>query len=196
MSTPPRKRATRNDALRLAKRVYLQGGRVDINQIAQELGVNRVTVHRWVGTRDALLLEIVWPLSEATLKGVWAEIADTSGPRVPRLMMMYLQAQLTHAGAKRFMLEENERAMKLFTHSSYGHQPRLIAEVRTYLERDLKEGRIVSSLTIDELAYATVRVVESYAYLPSITGDEPDPEGAYRVLKVLLGARPEGGSLD
>lgn len=186
MSTALRKRATRDDALRLARHTYLQGGRVDIKQLAAELGVNRVTLHRWVGTRDALLLEVVWPLSEATLEGVWAEIEDTPGPRVPRLMTMYLRAQLTHPGAKRFLLEENERAMKLFTHSSYGHQPRLMAEVRRYLARDVEEGRIVSPLSVDELTYATVRLVESYAYLPTITGDDPDPDGAFRVLEVLL----------
>jgi AcrR family transcriptional regulator len=187
MSTTSRERATREDALRLAKRTYLKGERVDINQLAQGLGVNRVTLQRWVGTRDALLLEVVWPLSEATLRGAWAEIVDTPGPRVPRLMATYLRVQLAHPGARRFLVEENERAMKLFTNSSYGHQPRLIAEVRSYLEQDVREGRTVSPLSLDELAYATVRIAESYTYLPSITGEDPDPEGSLRVLEVFLG---------
>ena len=51
-------RVGRADALALAKRKYLAGDRLDIGQLAQELGVNRVTLHRWVGTRDALIVEV------------------------------------------------------------------------------------------------------------------------------------------
>lgn len=170
----------------MASRQYLAGERIDIMQLAQKLGVNRVTLHRWVGTRDALLAEVVWPLTEATLEAEWAKLESSPGPRVARLVGAHLRATLAQPGARRFLDEENERAMKIFTHASFGYQPRLVAAIRRYLELDAESGRMTPSLTLDELAYATVRIAESYAYLPTITGQEPDAEGAERVLEVFL----------
>jgi hypothetical protein len=36
------------------------------------------------------------------------------------------------------------------------------------------------------LAYAVLRIVESYIYLPVITGQDTDPDLAHRVLTLLL----------
>jgi hypothetical protein len=56
------------DALRLARRRFLRGQRVDMGAIALELGVNRVTLYRWVGSRERLLVEVVWSLADTTLQ--------------------------------------------------------------------------------------------------------------------------------
>ena len=180
----------RRDAVRLAKRMYLAGERVEMNQLAAELSVNRVTLNRWVGKRDDLLLEVVWQLTESLLDELWAEGEDFPGARVPRLVGGLLRAQLSQRGARRFLLEENERAMRLFTHARYGHQPKLVARVRGYLEQDVRSGRTSVPLSLDDLAVATVRIAESYAYLPTTTGQDPDPDGAQRVLEAFLGVRP------
>ena len=48
------------DALRLARRKFLAAQRIDMTALASELGVNRVTLYRWVGSRDALMVEVLW----------------------------------------------------------------------------------------------------------------------------------------
>ncbi len=68
MSTRP----TATDAFRLARRRWLAGERVDMSAMAGELDVNRVTLYRWIGSREALLVEIVWGLAERTLADVSA----------------------------------------------------------------------------------------------------------------------------
>lgn len=180
-------RASREDALRLARRTFLAGERIDIRQLAAELGVNRVTMQRWVGTRDELIVEIVWPLTQATLEQEWAHVEALPGLRLPRLVSGYLRANLFQGPAQRFLVEENERAMRIFTMASYNYQPRLVAAVRGFLEQEVGSGRMTSRLSLDELAYITVRIAESFAYLPTITGGDPDPDGAERVLDVFLG---------
>lgn len=179
-------RARREDAFRLARRKYLSGERIDIGRLAKELGVNRVTLYRWVGSKDDLLIETVWRLTELTLRQEWERLADEPGPRVPGLLGGYLRATLAQPGARRITLEQNERMMRLMTLASHGYQPRLIAEVRTYLSMDVDSGRITSDLSLDDLAYASVRIAESYHYLPTIAGQPPDPDGAERVLASLL----------
>src|SRR5919198_1081369 len=55
------------DALRLARRKFLAAQRIDMTGLAAELGVNRVTLYRWVGSRDALMVEVLWSLAASTL---------------------------------------------------------------------------------------------------------------------------------
>src|SRR3954468_17932201 len=52
-------------AQRLARRRFLAPERLDMSALAQELGVNRVTLYRWVGSRDKLLAEVAWALARA-----------------------------------------------------------------------------------------------------------------------------------
>jgi hypothetical protein len=95
---------------------------------------------------------------------------------------------MTQPGGRRWSLEENTRAMRLMTLAEHGYQPRLVAAVRDYVSQDVAEGRIRSPLPLDDLAFASVRITESYYYLPTIAGRPPDPDGAERVLAALLRA--------
>ena len=52
------------DALAAARRKFLHLERVDMNELANDLGVGRATLYRWVRSRDALLGEVLWSLSE------------------------------------------------------------------------------------------------------------------------------------
>ena len=72
-------RPTAEDAFRLARRRFLAAERVDMTAMAEELGVNRVTLYRWVGSREQLLVEVVWSLASVTLERI-----DAQGARARR----------------------------------------------------------------------------------------------------------------
>ena len=55
-------------AFRLARRAFLAGERIDMQRLAAELGVNRVTLYRWVGNRGRLLGEVAWELADALIR--------------------------------------------------------------------------------------------------------------------------------
>src|ERR687897_998933 len=61
------RRPTPLDAFRLARRKFLAAERIDMSALAEELEVNRVTLYRWVGSREQLLVEVVWSLGSRTL---------------------------------------------------------------------------------------------------------------------------------
>jgi AcrR family transcriptional regulator len=155
-------RPTASDATRLARRRWLDGQRVDMSAMATELDVNRVTLYRWLGSREALLVDIVWALAERTL----AEVDAAIGGR----------------GAERVVAEEGELAMRLLTRSDRGFQPRLIGWVDALLERE----RVELDADRREVAYVIVRVIESYTYLDLILGERPDARRAEPILRLLL----------
>ncbi|UWP79882.1 QsdR family transcriptional regulator [Dactylosporangium fulvum] len=180
------RRPTALDAFRLARADFLAGRRLDIQALAQRLGVNRVTLHRWVGTREQLLVEVIWSLTEQTLEEEWVRLRSRPGPRVPELVGRFLHACWSQPGARRHLEQDNDMMMRLLTLTTHGFQPRLIALLRGKLADDIATGRITTPLPLDELAYATLRIAESFHYRPTITGEPADPDGATRVLGALL----------
>jgi AcrR family transcriptional regulator len=72
--------ATREQVLDAALYRYLRGRRVDIQAIAAELGLGRATVHRWFGTREALIGEVVVRASAPVLDEARAKAGGTGGP--------------------------------------------------------------------------------------------------------------------
>jgi AcrR family transcriptional regulator len=182
----PAPRPTSQDAFRLARRWLLDGRRLDMQSVAAELGVNRVTLYRWVGSREQLIVEILWSLTDRTIKDLWADLSSTTGPRVPEALQRWVGATLDQPGVRRFLHGESEFAMRLLTLRSGGFQPRLLALIRELIGEDVDDGRVATPLPLDELAYTVVRICESYLYLPAITGEDPDPDVLGRVLAVLV----------
>jgi AcrR family transcriptional regulator len=187
-------RPTALEAFALARRTFQAGQRLDMRALAAELGVNRATLYRWVGSRELLLCEVIWSLTRRTLeRGLdrARETADESpggGSRLAVLLTGFVRDTLAHPGMRRFLEEEGEFALRLLTLASGGFQQRLIALVHDRIAEDTGTGRLSSPVPVDDLAYTVVRVVESYVYLKVITGEEPDSDRAGRVLHALLPA--------
>ncbi len=69
-SPPPARRASARSArvVALAARWIQDGRRLDMQGLADELGVSRVTLFRRVGSREALLSQALWLLTQRTLE--------------------------------------------------------------------------------------------------------------------------------
>lgn len=200
-------RPTALDAFALARRTFQAGHRLDMQRLAAELGVNRATLYRWVGSRELLLCEVIWSLTRRTFeRGLdrAGEDSDESsavgapgaGSRLAVLLSNFVRDTLVHPGMRRFLEEEGEFALRLLTLASGGFQQRLIALVHGLIVEDTGAGRLNSPVPVDDLAYTVVRVIESYVYLKVITGEEPDGDRAGRVLHALLPAPAGPGIRD
>lgn len=183
------------DALAAARHWFNQGRKLDIQALAAELGVSRVTLHRWVGTREQLLVEVLWVSSERALtrlrEQVRAEEPGQSGQpgqhsHTAEVLARWVREVLAHPGHRQLASEEGEMFVRLLTHDASVFQRRLIELVRELLVEDIAAGRVTIELAPLELAYTVVRIVESFVHTPAITGCAPDPDGNARVLRALL----------
>ena len=180
-------RPTVATAFRTACTWFLEGRRIDISALADDVGVSRVTMHRWVGTRDELLTEVMWHLTSRTFDHLQADIdAEGISPRTPDLLGRYIEAVARTTGVQRLQREEPEAFVRLCTTSASTFQQRIVARVRDLLAADRAAGHITVDLELDDLAFATVRLLEGYAHAPSLTGKATDPELAIRVLRAFL----------
>ena len=157
-----------------------------MSALAAELGVNRVTLYRWVGSRNKLLVEVVWSVGERTLQKVDAGVKERGAERVVQVVTRFLDAVITSAGMKRWLAEEGELAMRLLTRHDTGFQPRLIDWTHRLLVEESDAGRLSLPADLHEVAYVIVRLIESYTYLDLITGEHPDAQRAEPILRLLL----------
>jgi len=175
-------------ALRLARRKFLAPERIDMSALAQELGVNRVTLYRWVGSRDKLLVEVVWSLAAQALDFTKSQTNAHGAERIVEIVTRFLRLVIDNAGMQRWLSEEGEHAMRLLTRHDAGFQPRLIQAIERLLEEEADAGKLALPVDLEELAYVIVRVIESYTYLDLITGEAPDAGRAEPILRMLLRA--------
>jgi len=182
----PAARPTALDAFLLARRTFLAGERVDMSALAAQLGVNRVTLYRWVGSREKLLVEVIWSLASQTLKNEIRRTRKTGSDRIVTIVGRFVDATLSNPGFSRFLADEGELAMRLLTRRDMDFQPRLIEAVEKLLGEEAKAKRIDLSADLHDVAYTMVRIVESYIYLDLITGEEPDARRAQAMFRLLL----------
>ena len=175
------------DAFRVARRWFTAGRRIEMQELAAELGVNRATLFRWVGGRDDLLAEILWSLAEPALA---AAVEATEGSGAQRITGVIGRFATTIDQAdflRQFLRREPERALRILTTRAGTVQERLVEAIDSLLNDEVSQGHLHSPLPRRDLAYLIVRIVESFLYAEFITGDEPDIAMAELAVGALLG---------
>jgi len=174
------------DAFKLARRTFLKGERVEMQALAAALETSRVTLHRWVGSRDLLLGEVTWSLADAALRHARAETRDTGGPGVAETIERFLDLILAAPYIHAFVDREREIALRILTTQSSPCQARLVQAVEDILAEEAGQGRIDPPLALPDLAYVVVRLAESFCWTDLIAGSDPDPRKARQAIAALL----------
>ena len=76
--------ASRADVLTAAMYRFLRGRRIDVREIAAELGLGRTTIYRWFGSREGLIGEVLADAGEPLLNEARAEAEGQRWARAPR----------------------------------------------------------------------------------------------------------------
>lgn len=178
------------EVLREARRRFLQGRRLDMRELAADLGISRATLYRWVGDRERLLGEILWSLCERGLTEARGHAdADRTARGVEwvvRLCSRFMEITAGFEPIRRFVEAEPDAALRVLT-SRYGvQQRRLIEALRSILEEKAGAGELALRVDAGDLAYVIVRVSESFIWRELITGEEPDLAKAAAVVRILL----------
>ena len=174
------------DALVAARRKFLHHERVDMNELAGELGVGRATLYRWVGSRDELLGEVLWSLS---VQGLAMAREKAKGTGVEWFLSIYAafgDVIVESTAVRHFAETEPECALRVMTTQVSPQQRRIIDYYRDLLieARDTKGLKL--RLDPETLSFVLVRVAESFLWTDLITGEEPDLTKSYEVARIIL----------
>lgn len=166
---------------------FLERRRLDMRALAGELGISRATLYRRVGGRDHLLGEVVWYLTRRSLARAYEGTEGLKGEeRIVTVVERFMRDVNSSPPLARLLEAEPEAALRILT-SKHGPIQRGIIEI---LERlmDLEESRGNLRLGIDHatMAYAIVRLGESFLYADVIADNDPDVDQAIAVIGRLL----------
>jgi AcrR family transcriptional regulator len=156
-TSPPRAAG----AVQLARRRILDGRPVRMQELAAELEVSRVTLHRWVGSREALLGEALWSLAAGNLAAAKRATRQTGGARIADMMARFMTAVQAEPGMRAFLEREPELALKILTTNAAPVQSRSVAAVEDLLADAEARAEIEPPMPIPDLAYVIVRITES-----------------------------------
>ena len=157
-----------------------------MSALASQLGVNRVTLYRWVGSREQLLVEVVWSLGAQTLANVDRAVRAKGTERIVQVITRFLEEVISSQGLGRWVAEEGELAARLLTRHDTDFQPRLVAAIEELLREESDAGRLDLPVSLHEAAVVIVRLIESCTYLDFITGEQPVARWAEPILRLLL----------
>jgi AcrR family transcriptional regulator len=169
-----------------ARQIFLAGERIDMGDLAAELGVDRTSLFRWVGNRDALLSEVLWSLAVPTLNHLDDAVAGGGASRITEILTGFVDALITAEYFRTFLRREPARALRLLTTKDSEMQRRFLAAVESLVRSETDAGRLALPLPSRDVASLLVRVVESFSYADIITGEAPSAARARAAFEFLL----------
>jgi len=171
----------------LATERFLAGGRVDMQGVARELGLARATMHRWFGTREVLLGEVLADMAERRLELIRREVPAEGALGLLDVFERFNRDLAATKGLGIWLAQEQERALRILTSSGGNVQPRVVAVVQRMIEEEIQAERLTPTIAAETLAYAIVRLAESFLYNDARFGIRGDIERLREVEAALLG---------
>lgn len=157
--------------------------------IALGLGLGRVTVHRWFGSRERLLGEVLAAELIAVLRSPGTHAGRRGAERIADRLDHVNRALAAHEGLRSFLEHEPSFALRLVTASDGPVQPLVVGLLRDLIEREMRECGWVPPVAPATLAYALVRLSEAFLYNDATIGMRGDVDQLREVEAALLGLR-------
>jgi len=188
---PAARRADKRSAriVAAAARWIQDGRRLDMQGLADELGMSRVTLFRRIGSREALLGKALWMLTQCTLETAAArwEAERPEGELHTPGTGRYINAIVSEStGLRRLLEDEPALAIRVLTDPHGQVQTGVVAFVEDLLRRDIAEFGLVTIIEPDALSYALVRLGESFLYADVLAARKPDVETVNRLQQALV----------
>lgn len=194
MSPSPLEAPLRSRAATLAAQRVGQGRRLEMQALADELGVSRATLFRNAGTREDLLGDALWRVTERTLNLAerrWEAERPEGALHTPGTGR-HINALVSGSTAlHRLLDDEPALTIRVLTDPRGQVQTGVVAFIEALLRRDMDELGFRPIIEPGALAYALVRLGESFLYADVLAARAPDVATANRLQQALVeGVRP------
>jgi len=172
---------------------YLRGRRVDVQAIAGELGLGRATIYRWFGSREELIGEVLFLAAEPLLADARAGATGSGGAVLLDTFDRFNRSLADAPALLRFVEAERDAALRIITSGGGTLQPRIVRAIQEVIDEEVRAGAYDPPVDTSTLAYAIVRLAESFLFNDAVAGMRGDVDRLREVEAALLGV-PVGGA--
>jgi AcrR family transcriptional regulator len=170
----------------LALRRFLAGERLSPERLAAELGISRATAYRRLGNAEQLAGEVIAHMAEETFHRTTREARGTGAARIVDHLSRGMRYIASNKAYREFLERDPHRALWLVTSKAGPVQARTVALNEALLEEEIARGNLRLPVDAHTMAFALVRIAESFLYADMITGEKPDLEKATQILALML----------
>jgi AcrR family transcriptional regulator len=178
--------ATAADLRALARRRFLAGERLSLDELAAELGISRATVFRWAGNAELLTAEVIASIVEDTFHRSVREARGRGAERIIDATARGLRYIATSEPYRAFISRDPQKALRIVASKEAPVQSRTIALNQGLIEEEMRSGALRIPVDAHTMAYALVRIGESFLYADVIAGEKPDLDKAVEILKLMF----------
>jgi AcrR family transcriptional regulator len=166
---------------------FLDLRRLDMRNLAKELGMGRATLYRRTGSRDLLLGQVLWFLTRRSLvHAVRAADGLAGTARILHVCGTFMETANAQVSLRRFLSQEPEAALRILTSKAGAVQPGVLGHTSRLIQQETDAGLFAPRLPVATLAYVIVRIGEGFLYADVIADGEPDVTQAIEVIRQLL----------
>lgn len=180
----------RDRVLRAARELLVETGELDMGDVARRAGVGRSSLYRLVGDREGLRELLVRWMAEVGWERALREAGRARGrARVLAVLGSYTRLVADDPGLRRAIQTDPERTLSLVTDHRRSVQPYVVDRVEKLLVDHADD--LALTMPLDKVAYAVVRLSESFVYADALAGRDPDLKALAGLVSLLLPARDE-----
>lgn len=193
-AAPLLRRPAREDLLALARRRFVRGQYGDLEGLARELGISRATAYLWVGNADQLSDLVISGLLVDAYRQAEASISRASRHRTADVVVLVMRSIAAFKPYREFFERNPEKALRIVASKAGSVQQAAIAHVQGLLEAERACDNAGLAVDCHTMAYAIVRLVESFLYADFIANEQLDLEKAEAIIRFMLGAHASAQS--
>ncbi|MQA60426.1 MAG: TetR family transcriptional regulator [Actinophytocola sp.] len=189
-TTPRRGRppaASREDVLATAMRCFLHGRRIDVKEIAAELGLGRTTIYRWFDSREALIGDVLIRACEPLLHEARTCARGRGAAALLATFDRFNRSIAQAPALRQFVDNERDAALRILTSGAGNVQPRMVALITGMIEDEVRAGTYQPKVEPATLGYAIVRLAEAFLYNDGAAAMRGDVDRLREVEAALLG---------
>jgi AcrR family transcriptional regulator len=182
--------ASREDVLAAAMYRYLRGRRVDVQAIANELGLGRTTIYRWFGSREGLIGEVLNQAADGLLDSARAQARGKGAAYLLDVFNRFNRSLADAPALRQFVEQEREVALRIITSSGGIAQPHNVARIVDLIEDEVRAGNYEPPVEPATLGYAIVRLAEAFLFNDAAARMRGDVDRLREVEAAILGVKP------
>jgi AcrR family transcriptional regulator len=118
---------------------FLRGRRIDVREIAAELGLGRTTIYRWFGSREGLIGEVLADAGEPLLNEARAEATGRGGLALLDTFDRLNRKLVDAPALLRFVEQERDAALRILTMDGVP-QRRMVGNITRLIETEVDRG--------------------------------------------------------
>ncbi len=188
LANPDRPQATPLDVFKLARKFWLEGKRISIGDLAKGVGVSRVTLYRWVESKDRLVEEVLWSFAKPTFDDAIKETPGSGVEHVVGVHRRFMTALGTFEPMRRFIYDNPKTAIRIQTNDPRSAHGRIIEATTLHLSDQIAKGRLKLPAPVREVAEMIVFTGGALLYSAVIGGRSTLPaiEQSCTITRMLL----------